>query len=312
MNKPNGIWLAVILVVLMLTATVTHYLTVQGFDHSDTSLAADNEEKPSYWVAPMDPNYRRDGPGKSPMGMDLIPVYAPPDDATEAGPGTVLISPAVVNNLGVRTAAVQLRRLHFELTSVAYVKYDEDKLVHIHPRVEGWIEKLYVKAAGDPVVQGQALYSLYSPQLVNAQEELVLALNRSNPRLVQAAEDRLKALQIDAAVISRLKRGRKVQQTLTFYAPQSGVVDQLNIREGFFVQPGTTLMSVGNLSEVWVEGEFFERQAAQLQANLPATVTLDYFRGSNGRARSIMSIRYSILKPALSGRESAWTTPMGY
>ena len=139
------------------------------------------------------------------------------------------------------------------------------------------------------------MYSLYSPQLVNAQEELVLALNRSNPRLVQAAEDRLRALQIDAAVISRLKRGRKVQQTLTFYAPQSGVVDKLNIREGFFVQPGTTLMSVGNLSEVWVEAEFFERQAAQLQANLPATVTLDYFPGKQWQGE--VDYVYPVLDP---------------
>ena len=113
MNKLNGIWLAIILVVLVLTATVTHYLTVQGFDDSDASVASDNEKKPLYWVAPMDPDYRRDEPGKSPMGMDLIPVYAQPDAATEVGPGTVLISPQVVNNLGVRTAEAQLRRLTY-------------------------------------------------------------------------------------------------------------------------------------------------------------------------------------------------------
>jgi Cu(I)/Ag(I) efflux system membrane fusion protein len=294
MNKSHRIWLAITLLALVFTAFSTHYLTVQGFDDSDATVASDNGKKPLYWVAPMDPKYRRNEPGKSPMGMDLIPVYQQPD-AAEAGPGTVLISPAVENNLGVRTAEVQLRRMHTDITSVAYVQYDQDKLVHIHPRVEGWIEKLYVKAAGDPVVQGHALYSLYSPQLVNAQEELVLALNRSNPRLVQAAEDRLKALQIDATVISRLKRGRKVQQTLTFYAPQSGVVDKLNIREGFFVQPGTTLMSVGNLSDVWVEAEFFERQTAGIKANLPATVTLDYFPGKQWQGQ--VDYVYPVLDP---------------
>ena len=127
------------------------------------------------------------------------------------------ISPDVVNNLGVRTAAAQLRSMHTAITTVGYVQYDEDQLIHIHPRVEGWIEKLHVKAAGNPVKEGQPLYDLYSPQLVNAQEELVLALNRNNSRLIQAAEDRLKALQIDNAVINQLKQDRKVHQTMTFF-----------------------------------------------------------------------------------------------
>lgn len=268
---------------LLVTATSTHYLTKRGLEPA--SSAADNGEKqPLYWVAPMDPNYRRDKPGQSPMGMDLIPVY---DDASAGRDevGTVAISPVVVNNLGVRTAEVRRDTLHAEFTTVGYVQYDEDRLIHIHPRVEGWIEKLYVKAAGDPVKQGEPLYSLYSPQLVNAQEELVLALNRNNARLIQAAEDRLKALQIDSALIAKLKRDRAVQQTLTFYVPQTGVVDNLNIREGFFVKPGTTMMSVGTLDNVWVEAEVFERQAALVEVGLPVSMTLDYLPGRSWRGK---------------------------
>jgi len=238
-------------------------------------------DQPLYWVAPMDPRYRRDGPGKSPMGMDLVPVYADQaqDKSGGEGPGTVTISPEVVNNLGVRTAVVERRALESRIRTVGYVQYDEDHLIHIHPRVEGWIEKLHVKAAGDPVLLGEPLYELYSPQLVNAQEELLLALKRNNQQLVQAARDRMQALQLSADFIAQLVKDRTVRQTVTFTAPQSGVVDNLNIREGFFVQPGTTLMSIGSLEDVWVEAEVFEREAALVAPGQPVSMSLDYLPG---------------------------------
>lgn len=271
------------IVALLVTAVTTHYLTKQGMDNP-SGVNAKQEKQPLYWVAPMDPNYRRDQPGQSPMGMDLIPVYDDADtDQSEAG--VVTISPQVVNNLGVRTTKVKLGTLRTAITTVGYVQYDEDRLIHVHPRVEGWIEKLYVKAAGDPVKQGEPLYSLYSPQLVNAQEELVLAINRNNARLIQAAENRLEALQIDTSVIAQLKRDRTVKQTLTFYAPQTGVVDNLNIREGFFVKPGTMLMSVGTLDNVWVEAEVFERQATLVEVGLPVSMTLDYLPGQRWQGK---------------------------
>ena len=101
-------------------------------------------EEPLYWVAPMDANYRRDKPGKSPMGMDLLPVYAQGTRVGE-GPGAVEISPQVVNNLGVRTAPVVLGPLQTRISTVGYVQYDEDRLVHLHHRVTGGfdIELLY-------------------------------------------------------------------------------------------------------------------------------------------------------------------------
>ena len=241
--------------------------------------AVEGEPKPLYWVAPMDPNYRRDQPGKSPMGMDLVPVYEEPGATGGSGAGTVEISPEVVNNLGVRTAPVVSGSLSTEIRTVGYVQYDEDRRIHIHPRVEGWIEKLHVKASGDPVVAGQPLYELYSPQLVNAQEELLLALKRDNQRLVRAAEDRLLALQLAPDFIERLRRDRQLHQTVTFHAPMSGVVDNLAVREGFFVKPDTTLMSVGVLDEVWVEAEVFARQAPLVAVGLPVTMTLDYMPG---------------------------------
>lgn len=237
------------------------------------------EKKPLYWAAPMDANYRQDKPGLSPMGMALIPVYEVSAKANDAGPGTIHISPDVINNMGVRTVRAVRKTLNNTVHSVGYVQYDENKLVHIHPRVSGWIENLYVKAAGDPVEKGMALYSLYSPELVNAQDELVLAVTRGDTRLIRASEDRLKALQISDAFVTELKRSLNIQQTIKFYAPQSGVVDKLNIREGFFVKPGTTLLSIGSLDQVWVEAEIFERQSALVKTNDPVTMTLDYLPG---------------------------------
>jgi Cu(I)/Ag(I) efflux system membrane fusion protein len=208
------------------------------------------------------------------MGMDLVPVYA-----EESSPGVVEISPRIVNNLGVRTTRVSRARLPEIIRTVGYVQYDQDSIFHIHPRVEGWVEKLHVTAAGNPVEDGAPLYDLYSPQLVNAQEELVSALRRGNERLLHAAEDRLRALQLSDVFIDTLKRDGKVRQTVTFLSPQQGVIDNLNIREGFFVGPDITLMSIAALEEVWVEAQVFENQAGRVRVGQPVTMQLDYLPG---------------------------------
>ena len=238
-----------------------------------------SKKEPLYWVAPMDSNYRRDEPGLSPMGMDLVPVYEESDSGANEGPGSVKISPTVINNLGVRTAPVEFAALENEVNTVGYVQYNQDQLIHIHPRVEGWVETLYVKAAGDQVKQDEPLYTLYSPQLVNAQEEFVLALKRNNPVLIRAAKARLKSLNVSEGFISRLQKSQQVLQNITFYSRQGGVVDELNIREGFYVKPDTSMMSIAQLDEVWVEAEVFERQAELIRVGLPVTMTLDYLSG---------------------------------
>ncbi|MFE8069985.1 efflux RND transporter periplasmic adaptor subunit [Marinobacteraceae bacterium S3BR75-40.1] len=234
---------------------------------------------PLYWVAPMDPNYRRDKPGKSPMGMDLIPVYADGQEGQKDKPGTVRIDPDLVNNLGVRTASARRAPFETQIRTVGYVRYDEDTLTHIHPRVEGWIEALHAKAAGDPVKAGQPLYAIYSPTLVNAQEELLLALQRKNRRLIDSARDRLSALDVPAKTVAAIEASGQVRQSITVFAPHSGVVDNLNVREGYFVKPGNTMLSIGKLDEVWVVGEVFERQAALVEAGDPVEISLDYLPG---------------------------------
>jgi len=262
---------------LFLGLVVGAFITAQLQKASSVQPVLGSDEKqPLYWVAPMDANYRRDKPGKSPMGMDLIPVYGGQQNTS---PGTVQISPEVVNNLGVRTVAAERKTLHTTIKTVGYVQYDEDKLVHMHPRVEGWVDKLYVKAAGDPVKKGQPIYELYSPQLVNAQEEFLLARNRNNLKLLSSAEQHLRALQISPKFIDALKKTGQVKQTVTFSAPQAGFVGSLNIREGFYVIPGTTLMSIATLDDVWVEAEIFERQASLVKVGQAVSMTLGYLPG---------------------------------
>lgn len=240
-------------------------------------------QEPLYWVAPMDPNFRRDEPGKSPMGMDLIPVYE--DLGGEAPAGSVMIAPHVVNNLGVRTASVEYGRLQPTVDTVGYVQYDEDRLVHVHPRVAGWIEVLHVKASGDPVKKGEPLYTLYSPTLVNAQEEFLLALKRGSDVLIGAAAERLAALQVPAVAIDMLRETGQVTRSITLYAPQDGVVDNLQAREGMYVEPGMKIMSIGSLEHVWVIAEVFERQAALVELGDPVEMRLDYLPGRTWRGR---------------------------
>lgn len=236
--------------------------------------AASKEKKILYWVAPMDPSFRRNEPGKSPMGMDLTPVYE------EEGSGSgVKISPSVVQNLGVRTGTVKFGRLWRRIDTVGYVGYDEDYMSHIHLRTDGWIEKLLVKAEGDAVKKGDVLFMLYSPTLVNAQEEFVQALKIGNKSLRDASHDRLSALGISQDQIKTLAKTRKVQRLLKFYSPQDGVVTELKVREGMYVKPATEVMMLANLSTVWLIAEVFESQADWVKVGQSAEVNLKYLPG---------------------------------
>ncbi len=245
-----------------------------------TEEAANTEEKvgtnePLYWVAPMDDNYRRSKAGKSPMGMDLVPVYA----KSGSSKGLVRISSSVINNLGIKKAQVIKGPLVKEIKALGLVKFNEDKMTHIHPRVEGWIESLYVTTNGQTVKKGQPLYQLYSPQLVNAQQEFLLAQQQNSTRLVVAARTRLLALNFNEQAIEKLTQEQKAQQYVTFYAPMDGVVDDLQVQSGFYVRPGTTLMRIAQLDEVWVEAEIYAMNTERVKVGQYVAVSVDYEPG---------------------------------
>jgi Cu(I)/Ag(I) efflux system membrane fusion protein len=247
-----------------------------GSDEAVTPGSGSIEREVLYWVAPMDANFRRDEPGKSPMGMDLVPVYA---DEVDGQPGVVKIDPTIFNNLCVRTANAERGSLSQQIETVGYVGYDEDTLQHIHTRVDGWIETLATKAAGDPIAKGQLLFELYSPTLVNAQQEYLAALRSSNALLLGASKERLIALGVTENGIARLNEERSVSQHIRVYAPTDGVIAMLGVREGDHVTSATDVMSIAELNKIWVIAEVFERQAAWVSTGQHAMVELDYLPG---------------------------------
>lgn len=251
-----------------------------GMDLIKKEAEVKKEKKLLYWVAPMDANYRRDEPGKSPMGMDLVPVYDDGEDGI-----TVKISPSVENNMGVRTALVKKDKLWRRIDTVGYVDFDENKISHIHLRTKGWIEKLYVKSEGERVKKGQLLFEVYSPELVNAQEEYLQALRSGNKSLSSASRERLIALGISSMQINQLNKIRKSKQYVKIFARQDGIISKLNIREGMFVMPEKQIMSLADLSSVWILAEVFESQANWVKAGQTADVKLSYLPGRTWQGR---------------------------
>ena len=247
--------------------------------------AAPGEKKIRYWVAPMDPNFRKDSPGKSPMGMDLIPVYQE-DGAAGSGDGNgqgnekaLKIDPSIVNNIGVRTAAVIRGTLEREIDTVGYLSPNDDLTHDIHVRTEGWIEHLDVKTAGQRLRKSSRLFQIYSPALVNAQSEYLQAIKIKQKALSKAAAARLAALGMSARQIKKLRRTRKVSRLVDVYAPQDGYVVDLNIREGMFVKPRTTIMTIAGLKSIWVNVEIYEGQAAWVAKGQKAVMRLSFAPG---------------------------------
>lgn len=235
---------------------------------------AKKDRKILYWVAPMDANYRRDEPGKSPMGMDLVPFYEPDEKGA-----VVTVSPAMVNNMGVRSAEVVKGKLWRKIDTVGYIDFDETKLSHVHLRTDGWIQKLFTQSEGERVKKGSKLFEFYSPSIVNAMEEYVQALNSKTRSLIRASTDRLQSLGVGNKQIKGLAKSRRVPQTISVFAPQDGVVSQLKVREGMYVKPGTVTMSLADLSSVWLLAEVFERQANWVKVGQFADVTLGFIPG---------------------------------
>ncbi len=262
--------IAIALLILILGIAIG--LTLNGLgvgDHRPAAATpAKGERKILYWWDPMIPDFRSDKPGLSPMNMEMVPVY---EDAGATGSEPILtIAPEVVNNLGVRTARVKRGMLARRIDTVGYLDYDESRLQHVHVRAEGWIQRLAVKAKGERVEEGRLLFELYSPTLVNAQEEYLQALSMGNERLTSAARRKLGALGISSQQVARLHDTHEVDERVRFFAhpDKGGVVAELGVREGMYVKPDTEIMTLVDLGTVWLLAEVFERQAAWVALGL--------------------------------------------
>ncbi|MEC6798617.1 efflux RND transporter periplasmic adaptor subunit [Photobacterium sp. S4TG1] len=295
MTSQNTVKIAAVALLIgtAIGVSATYYMSHHSV--SMDSKATTSNSEPLYWVAPMDPNYQRDKPGKSPMGMDLIPVYAEKDAAKENVAGTVIIDAAVENNLGVKTAAVIKQKLTPKIDTIGYVDFDESQLWQTNIRVSGWVQKLYVNAVGEQVHKGDVLFTLYSSELVKSQQELLNAYRTGRSGLMQGARDRLAALGVDKQQIKHIIKTGKATKTIEVKAIADGVIASLNIREGGYLSPAQAAISAGPLNEVWVNAEIFERQAHWITTGSKANMTLDAIPGQQWQGK--VDYVYPILDP---------------
>lgn len=218
-----------------------------------------------------------------------------PDRAATAmgSDGSVRLTADQIREFGVTFGTAEPRTLTDDVRTVGIVTFDETRMARVAPKFGGFIEKLYVDFTGQPVRRGQPLAEIYSPELISAQEELLLAarLDRSlvesivpgvpagSPDLLAAARRRLRLWDISEAQIDQVLRSGNVRRTLTLHAPVSGVVTEKNVLEGQAVQAGESLYTLADLSEVWVEAEVREPDAGGVREGSPATVELNAFPG---------------------------------
>lgn len=240
-------------------------------------------QDPKY-VCPMHPQIVRAVAGDCPIcGMALVArqsVRAPTDrDAKAAAAASapeVSLSPAVVQSLGVRTAPVERETLWMDIRTLGRVAYDETRLVHVHPRAEGWIETLSVRSQGAPVAKGQDLAELYSPRILNAQVDFLLALAPRPKEAAQVKVDQarnlLRLLAVPDDVIRDIERTGAARNTVPVRAPIAGVVTGLLAREGMYVTESLEMFAIADLSWVWVLVDVPEDRSAWIAPGLAAEI----------------------------------------
>ena len=262
-------------------------------------------KKIKYWVAPMNPSYIRDKPGKSPMGMDLVPVYEEEGEQKEPA-STIRIDPITMQNMGVRMGRVERKTLVKDIRTVGNIIYDETKIFAVNTKFSGWIEKLYIDFVGDAVKKGQPLFEIYSPELVTAQEEYLLALEQyerlsdaSYPRVRQVAEGLLKASRtrlqywdLTEEQIYQIRSSGKIRKTLTVYSPATGVVTQKSAFEGHFVKEGEMQYEIVNLATVWVDVDIYEYELPWVKKGMPAEMELTYIPGKRFKGKVLFIYPY--------------------
>jgi len=229
-------------------------------------------KKPLFYRHPMDPSVTSPVPAKGSMGMDYIAVYADDGDKPKETVGTVTIDPVVEQNIGVRSVEAICQNLSRHIRAVGRVAYNEERMVHLHPKTEGWIESLHINKTGQKVVKNEPLLSIYSPQLVTSQQEYLLALNnlkvlKDSPiaeisqgaaDLVSSAKRRLTLLDVPEHQMKRLEQGQQIKKTVHIHSPKPGIVMKIGVREGEYVTPATEMYMIADLSTIWVYADIYE------------------------------------------------------
>ncbi len=270
---------------------------VKDTPSSAPAASQKKERKIKYWRAPMDPTYISDKPGKSPMGMDLVPVYED-EAALQSG---IRVDANFLQNFAVRTAVAEKGSIPVDIRTIGVLAYNEKHIVSVNTKFEGWIEKAKVNYVGEPVRRGEVLFEVYSPQLVTTQEEYLAALDyvqklssgaypdavERAKSLLKAAEARLHYWDIGEDQISALRQNKKITRTLKILSPVSGILTEKmgDSLEGVKVTPGMNIYKIANLSTVWAQIEVYEYQIRQLRLGQTAHITVDAFPGRQWTGR---------------------------
>jgi RND family efflux transporter MFP subunit len=256
-----------------------------------------------FYRNPMDPNITAPVPRKDDMGMDYVPVYADEAESAAKQGAVVRIDPAVVQNMNVTTEPVERRDVSRQIRTVGYLEYDQERMVSVTTKYDGFIEKTYVNYVGEPVKKGEPLFEIYSPELVQTEQELLSAkryverMRRASPEarnraeeLVASARERLSYWDISDEQIERLENTGTVFRTLQVVAPASGLVmKRMPGLEGMAAKPGMELLHIADLSNLWLAVEVFENQLPWVDVGSTAEVALTYFPGEtfSGRVRFV-------------------------
>lgn len=231
-----------------------------------------------FWRNPMNPDITSPVFMQDEMGMDYIPVYANGGGNDEPA-GTVSIDAVTVQNIGVRTTQAKTRDLSRTLNGLGRVDFNEERLARLHPKTSGWIKKLRIDETGTRVNQDTILLSIYSPELVAAQQEYLVALNnwetvrksgasqmkQSAKIILDSALERLQLFDVPAHQIQELKLERKIKKQLHIHSPYQGRVMHIGVREGQYVSPKDELYLIADLSRIWVNVDVFEDELSWLK-----------------------------------------------
>lgn len=227
---------------------------------------------------PMHPTIVADKKGSCPIcGMDLVPIGQPDashDDQPGSVPGlaTISIAPEVRQRMGLTIGTIEKRALTREVRTSARIVADETRQYRVTTKIEGWVEKLHVNVTGQEVSKGDPLLTIYSPELVSAQHEYLLAAG--NEQLRQATRRRLELWDVSAAQIAQLEKDGKVKKHLALYASAAGVVLEKNILAGQKIMPGDSLLVVADLTSVWADADIYPSDLPYVKMGMPVTVTV--------------------------------------
>jgi Cu(I)/Ag(I) efflux system membrane fusion protein len=243
---------------------------------------------------PMHPDFIRDEPGSCGIcGMELVPFTIDTRmhrDTGVPGRAMVMMDQAQRQLIGVRTSTVQRLSVTKRIRTVGRVVPDERRTTHIHTKFSGWVEKLYADYTGQVVRRGDPVLDIYSPELVAAQQEYLIAYqtNRTGTGgadLVRVARQRLKLLDMTDEQIARLEQTGTPQTTLTIFAPHDGTIIEKSVNAGHQVSAATILYSIADLSRVWVLADAYEGDLPLVKVGQTAVVTMSSAPGGPRRGR---------------------------